>query len=291
MVSVLFALAAAVTGSLTLVTQHVASTGAPASRKGWRLARYLVLNPLWLFGVAAAMGSFVFQAIALYHGRLSVVQSILISELVFSLVIGRLWLRVHVPSAAWASAALASAGLAVFLIMSEPEGGHPYATSEAWLPALLACGAAIAACVALARRGSPVRRGALYATASAIVGATVATFVKSTTETLANKGIPALFLHVPFYGLFLAATLGVVLTQAALHHGPLAVSQPLMVIVNPIFSIILGVWLYGEHFTGGALRISAAALAFAVMVVGVVVLARTAPSFEAALATREMPTE
>src|SRR4051794_25347276 len=153
MVSVLFALAAAFTGSLTIVTQHVASTGAPASRKGWRLARYLVLNPLWLFGVGVALGSFVFQAIALYHGRLSVVQSILISALVFSLVIGRVWLRVHVASAAWASAAVASIGLIVFLIMSEPQGGHSYATRDAWLPALVTCGVAIGTCVGLARRG------------------------------------------------------------------------------------------------------------------------------------------
>ena len=100
MVSVLFAFAAAFTSALNVVTQHVASTAAPPKDRGRRLALYLIRSPLWLFGVAAMVGSFVFQALALYNGRLSVVQSILVTELVFSLVIGSLWLRRHVVAAA-----------------------------------------------------------------------------------------------------------------------------------------------------------------------------------------------
>ena len=79
-----------------------------------------------------------------------------------------------------------------------------------------------------------------------------------------------------------------VLTQAALHVGPLGVSQPLMVIVNPVVSIGLSVWLYGEHFTGGAGQIAAGMIGFAVMVGGVVLLARTAPSFEASAVAPEI---
>src|SRR5690242_6168127 len=71
------------------------------------------------------------------------------------------------------------------------------------------------------------------------------------------------------------------LTQAALHCGPLAVSQPLMVIVNPFVSIVLGIWLHGEHFVGGSLQIGLGVLGFVAMIVGVVFLANTAPSFEA----------
>jgi hypothetical protein len=110
MVSVLFAFAAAFMSALNLVTQHVASTAAPVTDKGWRLALYLIRNPLWLFGVAAVVGSFVFQALALYNGRLSVVQSIFVTELVFSLVIGSVWLRRDVVPAAWAAASVTSLG-------------------------------------------------------------------------------------------------------------------------------------------------------------------------------------
>jgi hypothetical protein len=279
--SVLFAFAAAFSNSLNVVTQHVASTAAPAKTKGWRLALYLISNPLWLFGVVAMVGSFVFQALALYNGRLSVVQSILVTELVFSLVLGRLWLHRKVVAAAWASASLTSAGLAVFLTMSEPRGGHPQATPQAWLPALLTFGGLTAILAVLAGGGSPIRRAALYATGSGIVWAILATFLKSATEVLGTDGVVATLRQGAIYGLIVAGIVGTVLTQAALHYGPLSISQPLMVIVDPVVSIILSLWLFGEHFMGGLPEIVAGTVGFAAMVVGVVFLVRTAPSFEA----------
>ena len=175
--SLLFALLAAFSTALNVVTQHVASTAAPATEKGRRLALYLIRSPLWLLGVGAMVAAFVFQAVALYDGRLSVVQAVLVTQLVFSLVIGRLWLKRTVSTAAWVSASVTSAGLAVFLIVSEPHGGHPSATTSAWLPVLITMGALVALFTILAARGSPVRRAALYAAASGIVWATMATFI------------------------------------------------------------------------------------------------------------------
>ena len=52
-------------------------------------------------------------------------------------------------------------------------------------------------------------------------------------------------------------------------------------IVNPFVSVILGVWLYGELSTPAPLRVTLGVVGFAVMVVGVVFLSRTAPSFAA----------
>jgi drug/metabolite transporter (DMT)-like permease len=286
-VSILFAFAAAFSNSVNVVTQHVASTAAPASTKGWRLALYLVRNPLWLFGVIAMVGSFVLQAVALYDGRLSVVQSILVTELVFSLVLGRLWLRRTVVPAAWASASVTSVGLAIFLTMSEPKGGHAQGTPHAWLPALLTFGGLIGVLAILAGSGSPLRRAALYATGSGIVWAILATFMKSATEVLGTHGVVATLEQGAIYGLIVAGIVGTVLTQAALHYGPLSISQPLMVIVDPVVSVILSVWIFGEHFEGGIPQIALGTLGFAAMVVGVVFLARTAPSFEATPTTTQ----
>lgn len=285
----LFAFASAFCNALNVVTQHVASTAAPAKDKGWRLALYLVRSPLWLIGVAAMVGAFVLQAVALYNGAISVVQSILVTELVFSLVLARLWLRRDVVPAAWVSATVTSAGLAVFLVMAEPRGGHAEATADAWLPALVAFGGLSAILTVLARGGSPIRRAALYATGSGIVWALLATFMKSATDVLTISGVPGLVQQGAIYGVIATGIVGTVLTQAALHQGPLAVSQSLMVIVNPFVSIILGVWLYGEHFKGGGGAIAVGALGFGAMITGVVFLARTAPSFEGAPAASPSP--
>src|SRR4051812_13849744 len=104
--------------SVNVAVQHVASTAAPSGVAGWRLAVYLLRSPLWLLGAAATVGAFVFQAWALHGGRLSVVQSILITELLFTLVIGTVWLRRTVSAAAWLSAGLTAVALALFLIIS-----------------------------------------------------------------------------------------------------------------------------------------------------------------------------
>ena len=232
------------------------------------------------------VGAFVLQAVALYYGRLSVVQSVLVTSLVFTLLIGKVWLRRRVAPAAWLSASVTTIGLVVFLIMSEPAGGHADATSRAWLPALLTCGGVAAVLTFLAGRGSPLRRAALYATSSGIVWAVFATFVKSTADLLSEQGVVAVLTNGAVYGIALTGIIGIVLTQAALHYGPLAVAQSLMVVVNPLVSIMLGMWLYGERIEGSGARIATAFLALVAMVLGVVFLAWTAPSLEAASEAR-----
>src|ERR1700722_7151841 len=99
--SSLFALLAALSNAANVITQHVASTSDPDESKGWRFIWYLVSNPLWLFGGVALVAAFVFQAIALHNGSLSVVQTLLMTELVFSLVLPRLWIGKSVSFQAW----------------------------------------------------------------------------------------------------------------------------------------------------------------------------------------------
>src|SRR5262249_57553390 len=81
--AVVFALAAAFSNAVNLLTQHAASIGAPEQKKIWHLAVYLFRHPLWLLGGAAAVASYVFQALALHNGPLSVVQPVLVTELIF----------------------------------------------------------------------------------------------------------------------------------------------------------------------------------------------------------------
>lgn len=109
--AVALALAAAFSNAVNLMTQHSASVHAPAREKGWRLAVYLVRQPLWLLGGAAAVGSYAFQALALHSGAMSVVQPVLVTELVFVLVLRRVWIRQNVTGAAWVSVLIAVAVL------------------------------------------------------------------------------------------------------------------------------------------------------------------------------------
>jgi drug/metabolite transporter (DMT)-like permease len=275
--AVVFALAAAFANAVNVMTQHKASISAPKRVKGWRLALYLPRQPLWLLGVAAAVGSFVFQALALHNGPLSVVQPLLITELVFVLVLRQVWIHQDVARAAWASVGVVCVSLAVFLSVGEPTGGHPAPAPKAWLSAGLVVGGAIAVLAVAGLRGSPARRAAALATAEALTAALEASFLKTATQTLSVSGIGGMLATWAVYAFIVATITGGLLQQGALHVGPLSVSQPLMVIVDPFASIILSVWLFGEHFTDSPAKLAIAVVAFAAMAVGVIMLTRTAP--------------
>ncbi len=90
-------------------------------------------------------------------------------------------------------------------------------------------------------------------------------------------GIGGMLTRWPVYALAAAAVTGTLLEQSALHVGPLSVSQPLLVMIDPLASIILGIWLFDERFTDSPAKIAIAGVAFAVMAAGVIVLSRTAP--------------
>jgi hypothetical protein len=277
-VPIVFALLAAFSNALNVVTQHRASIGDPRHRAGWRFVRYLVTNPLWLFGWIALAAAFVFQALALHNGTMSVVQPLLVTELVFGLVLRRLWIHQGIRAVTWWAAALTCAALALFIAMSEPTGGTAEPTGSAWVTAVVATGGAAAVLALSGARGSPVRRAAFLGAATSVLWALVATFIKATTDSLTQFGLGGMFAHWPVYALAFTGLAAELLNQAALHVGPLSVSQPLIVVVDPIVSIALSVWVYGETFAADTPRLFVAVLSFAGMCVAATVLARTAPS-------------
>ena len=109
--TIIFALAAALSNAIHLMTQHTASTGVTHEHRNWHLVRYLIRQPLWLLGWAAAAGGFAFQALALHGGQLAVVQSLLVTELVFALLLRRFWVRQHIAKTAWTAALVTSGRL------------------------------------------------------------------------------------------------------------------------------------------------------------------------------------
>jgi drug/metabolite transporter (DMT)-like permease len=277
--TVILALASAISGAVNALTQRVSSRTGP-SGSWWRLAKYLIRQRLWLIGLAAAIAAFVLQAAALRNGRLSVVQPLLVTELVFVLVLRRLWLRQPIRTAAWASAALTCTGLTVFLLAAQPRGGNPTPTPHAWIGTISVFGGATVVMTLLAARGSPVRRAALYGASAAVSGALAATFVKTTVESLVLDGPASVFTSWPICALAVSAVASAILIQAALHVGPLTVSQPIMVVLNPIVSVWISVWLFAEYFTDDKGVLAAGAAGFAALIVGVVLLTTTAPQHD-----------
>jgi drug/metabolite transporter (DMT)-like permease len=276
--TIVYALLTAFSNALNVTTQHKASIASPPRVKGWRLVGYLFRNPLWLFGWCALAGSFVFQALALRHGQMSVVQTLLVTELVFVLVLRRFWIRQTIRRVTWWAALATCVSLAVFLSMSQPQGGNATASSRAWLWAAAASIGAAALLTVVGMMGSPPRRAALTASATAILWALVATAIKLLMDSLSQFGAVGMFGHWPVYALAATGLAAEILNQVTLHVGPLSVSQPFLVIVDPIASIALSVWVFEERFTANAATLTVAAVSFVCMCAAVSVLTRTAPA-------------
>jgi hypothetical protein len=139
-------------------------------------------------------------------------------------------------------------------------------------------GGAVAALSITAGWGSPMRRAALYAIAASITWALMAAFIKATTDVLATSGPLGTLAHWPVYALIASGVVGSVLQQAALQTGPLSVSQPLIVVVDPAVALVLSVWIFDERFTLSVAQKIVAVVAFCAMAVGVTMLSRTAPT-------------
>lgn len=276
--TILFALLTSLTNALAVTLQHIASTSDVEKSSGWKFVKYLSRHPLWLLGWVALCGSLVFQALALHFGPLSVVQPILVTELILALVLRQLWLRQSIRGVTWLAAFVTGAGLVMFLVMTSPHGSSFLPTTSAWTFPSIVCVAGVALLVAFAQRGSPARRAALFASATAVMWALEATFIKATTDTISALGFGGAFTRWPVYALIVGGIVGLLCEQAALHVGPLSVSQTFIVIVDPVVSVALGIWLYRERLHHGALHLTLGVIAFALMCAGVVALTRTAPA-------------
>jgi hypothetical protein len=275
--AVVFAVASAFSNAVMVVAQHLVSITAPRRETGWHLVGYLIRQPLWLLGWVGAVGAFAFQALALHFGLLSVVQPLLVTELVFVLVLRWLWIRQTVAGAAWIAAVVTCVALAVFLGLAEPTGGTASPSAASWLSALIAFGVAIAVLSLSGIRGTPAHRAAVFAAAGSLTWALMATGRKTATEILSVSGFVGLLENWSPYALAAAALVGTLLEQAALHVGPLSISEPLLVVVNPLASVGLSVWVFDEQFSASPGQVAIAFGAFAVMTAGVVWLSRAAP--------------
>ena len=278
LVTVLFALLTSLTNAAAVTLQHIASTSDATKSKGLRFVVYLIRHPLWLLGWLALFGSLVFQALALHFGPLSVVQPILVTELILALLLRQVWLRQSIRAVTWFSAVVTGAGLVTFLVVTSPRASSYVPSTASWTGPTVVCGVGAVVLVALARAGSPARRAGLFASATAVIWALEATFIKATTDAISSLGVSGALARWPVYALIVAGIAGLVCEQAALHVGPLSVSQPFIVIGDPIVSVALGVWLYHEHLRSGVTHVSIALVAFAVMCVGVVTLTKTSPT-------------
>ena len=240
------ALGASLANALTSIFQRMGVEDAPASttlRLG--LLAYALRRKIWLLGFALMIVSFALQAGALHLGRLSEVQPILTTELVFLVIVLAAWFGFPVTRRELFGCLAVTAGLAGFLYFAHPEYGTGVPQLWTWILAGVACSAAIVVTVAAATRGPSWWRAAMFGTAAAVSFAFTSALTKAVTGFAAHD-VASIFRHWQTYALAAFGGLAVFLAQNAFHAGPIVASQSTIVLVDPLASILIGVGLFGD---------------------------------------------
>ncbi len=262
--AIVLALLAAGANALATVLQRLGVEEATSGRGRVSLMAALLRRPIWFAGLALTMVSFLLQAIAISLGDLSTVQPVMVTELLFLAVILGGWFKLTFGVREWTGIAGTVAGLGTFLLLSAARGGHQRPDRLDWTLLLATCCGAVLASLVLGSRGGRSWRAAWLGTGGGIAFALTAAFIKTAAD-LWNRGPLGILLHWQTYGIAIAGGLGFVITQHALEAGPVAASQSALLIVNPLSSIVMGIWLFGDRLQTGGGRGPVEVIALGVM--------------------------
>jgi drug/metabolite transporter (DMT)-like permease len=230
-----------------VVRQRAIQTGSNDPANAGAIVTSWIRQSSWWLGTVGAVGGYVFQALALAHGSLLLVQPLLVSSLLFVLPLGARFSNQHVRARDWCWAVLLTAALTVFVLVGQPREGHYRAPVPAWSVALGTSAPVVIVCVLAARRTFGRRRATLLAGAVAVLLGMVAVLTKVSTHRVAVHGWHGLLtVPAPYLLVALAVTV-TVLQQSAFHAGALQASVPIMLVGEPVVAVLLGVVILGEH--------------------------------------------
>ncbi len=273
-----FALLSACAVAFSTSLQHQAAELAPRSVEGtWGLLRHLVRRPLWVVGQLLGTIAFILHALALHNGPIALVQPLVVSGIVLAVVVRAAMSRQLPTSREMGAVVLAAAGLAVFLVVSDPSPGRRSALGASALLMVLGCMlVAVVAIGAAQRIVDPTRRAFLLGAGAGILFALVAVLLKLSTTTYADDGLAALLTSWPPYLLVVAGLGGVLCNQVAYRAARLSSSMPALNVVNCLVAIFFGYALLDELPRHSSGAVGAELFALAAMLTGLWILARDA---------------
>jgi len=269
------ALGSAFLYALAAVAQQRAARAEPPEHSlRLRLLIGLLQRPLWLLGLACDIGAFLLQFYALDHGSLVLVQPLLVSGLLFALPLGAVVSHERMTRNDWIGAALVVIGLSVFLVVAQPDRGSADAAPKVWLMLVVSIVFVVSALIFVAQLSTGARRaGFLAASAGTLYGLTAA--LTKACGNLFDQGLTHLFTSWKPYALAAGGVSGTVIDQSAYQAGPLNWSLPILTVTDPVVSIAIGAFVFGEGIEVDGIAPLIEALALVVMTIGVFMLSNS----------------
>ena len=238
--SFLFALAATLQQKGALGMGEV-SLGSPASFV--RLAR----QTWWLLGSLALLGGYACQAVALDHGKLAVIQPLLVTTIVFALPLGYFITSQVVNRREIVAAALVVIGLAVFAVVGDAAAGNDSGPGWEWAIAIVVLAAGAGALIVFGGRGSAAQKAGTYGACAGLLYGLSASLWKPSGALLEADGLGGMLTSWEFWVFAAAGILAFLVQQVSLATGSLAPSVAMTAVVNPLVCIAVGTLVLEER--------------------------------------------
>ena len=123
----------------------------------------------WLIGTLALFSGFLFQAGALDRGRLSIIQPLLVTTVVFALPLGYFMTRQHVGRREVIGAVAIIIGLGLFVYFGDPAGGKENAPNSQWAIAIGLLSVLSVLLLVFGSGGSLSMKAAVYGTVAGVL--------------------------------------------------------------------------------------------------------------------------
>jgi drug/metabolite transporter (DMT)-like permease len=230
----------------------------------------LVGQTTWLLGTLVLLVGYVFQAGALDRGRLSVIQPLLVSTVVFVLPLGYLLTRQHVGRReVWGAVAIV-VGLGLFVSFGDPAGGNANASNAQWA---LTIGLLSLLCILLLALGGGglSRKAAVYGTVAGVLFGLSSSLAMPTLDYL-HESVGTMLSHWECYALAMAGVIGFVVQQVSLGTGRLAPAVATVSVANPVVAVLIGIVLLDERLSRPAWHVLVAVIGLGLTFVGAVVI-------------------
>ena len=163
------ALCAALLFALAATLQQKGAIGMGESLRSPASFVRLARQTWWLLGSLALLGGYVCQAVALDHGKLAVIQPLLVTTIVFALPLGYLLTGQVVNRPEIVAAVFVVIGLAVFAVVGDAAAGSDTAPGWEWAITIALLSAVAGALLFVGGRGPLAQKAGAYGACAGVL--------------------------------------------------------------------------------------------------------------------------
>jgi drug/metabolite transporter (DMT)-like permease len=265
--AMLFALAAALQqrGQFAL-----ARKGKPVEGLG-ELFR-LIAVPVWLLGTLMLLTGYATQGAALDRGKLVVVQPLLVTTIVWALPLGYWLTSQQVTRRQVLGALVVVVGLAMFVLVGDPDAGVNETSTRNLVLASAAISAVVVVLLIAGRRiSSPTVRAAVLGVCAGLLFGLSASFDKPVIDDL-HVSLEEAATAWTTWALLGFGFIAFLIQQLSLAAGQLAPAMAAVSVANPGVSVLLGILLYEERLTRPTWHVLVAGAALLAALAGAVII-------------------